>query len=73
MTTQHDSDLVRFVYLYKTEKALLATHVADHTGHCSGCGSALPVWPCDLQLAATRVVELRAARKAPACSPTAKS
>lgn len=55
-----DSDLVRFVYLNATEGALLAVHVSDHTGHCRGCGSAAPVWPCDLQLAAARVVELRA-------------
>ena len=54
-----ESDLVRFVYLFRTETKLLATHVADHLGHCAGCGTALPVWPCDLQLAATRVVQLR--------------
>lgn len=70
MTAPHDSDLVRFVYLYKTEDALLATHVADHLGHCSGCscGSAPPIWPCDLHQAATRVLELRATQQVPSWS-----
>ena len=59
--TADESDLVRFVYLYETERSLLLTHVSDHTGHCTNCGTPAPVWPCDLQLAATRVVELRQA------------
>lgn len=68
-----DSDLVRFVYLYRTEVALLAAHVADHTGHCTGCGSQQPIAPCDLQLAAARVAQLRELRQAPLWPPTQRS
>lgn len=68
-----DSELVRFMYWTQTEQAILGKHVADHTGHCGGCTwieAAQPVSPCDLRLAALRVVTLRASDQTPApCSP----
>lgn len=69
MTPNPDSDLVRFIFRHVTEQHILNTHVRDHTGHCAGCNwieKASPVAPCDLNIAATRVAELRAAGEEPA-------
>jgi hypothetical protein len=44
-------------------RRLLGLHVADGTGHCAGCRSAVggaPVWPCTLYALA---VEVRAIRR----------
>lgn len=63
-TARDTSPVIEFMVTFGIADRLLAEHVNDDTGHCRGCASPRPVFPCLTRVYAVRASEVEHRRDA---------